>query len=80
MGGSSWYSLELTLLVGKGEEARMQLVAQGENAPEDIGQWFRVWVEEEGCIPGLLATVTLDAFERWKVAGGRQPGEDGEGA
>jgi mitotic spindle assembly checkpoint protein MAD1 len=56
----------------------MQLVAQGERAPEDAGQWLRVWVEEEGCIPGLMATVTLDAFERWKAAGGRQPGEEEE--
>jgi mitotic spindle assembly checkpoint protein MAD1 len=45
----------------------MSLVAGSENAPEDLEQWMRTWVGEEACIPGLMATVTLDAYERWKA-------------
>jgi mitotic spindle assembly checkpoint protein MAD1 len=47
--------------------ATMQLVAQGEGGPEDIGQWMRNWIEHEQCIPGFLATVTLECYDRWKT-------------
>lgn len=52
--------------------ARLQLVAQGERGPEDLAQWMRNWVEEEQCIPGFLATVTLECYDRWKREGGGQ--------
>jgi mitotic spindle assembly checkpoint protein MAD1 len=55
-----------------GGEARMQLVAQGEAGPQDLAQWMRNWVEEEGCIPGFMATVTLECYDRWKREGGEQ--------
>jgi mitotic spindle assembly checkpoint protein MAD1 len=55
--------------------AKMTLVARGEGTSEDVDAWLRTWVAEEGCIPGLLATVTLDAYDRWKAGGGL----DGEG-
>lgn len=52
-----------------GGGARMQLVAQGEGGPEDeIAQWTRTWIEGEQCIPGFLATVTLECYDRWKMA------------
>jgi hypothetical protein len=53
----------------------MQLVASSEHPPQDVEQWLRVWVEQESSIPGLMATVTLDAFERWKA--GESEGVDG---
>lgn len=49
----------------------MTLVAQGEGGPEDLMQLMRNWIEEEGSIPGFMASVTLDCFERWKLAGGQ---------
>ncbi|KAG1856052.1 spindle assembly checkpoint component Mad1 [Suillus subalutaceus] len=42
-----------------GEGARMQLIAQGEGGPQDLPQLMRFWVNEEQCIPGFLASVTL---------------------
>jgi hypothetical protein len=55
--------------------AKMTLVAQGEGAPEDEDMWPSTWVAKEGRIPGLLATVALDAYDRWKAAG-KQGGID----
>jgi mitotic spindle assembly checkpoint protein MAD1 len=53
------------------EGARMQLVAQGEGGPQDLPQLMRYWVEDEQCIPGFLASVTLECWEKVK----REPGE-----
>jgi mitotic spindle assembly checkpoint protein MAD1 len=47
----------------------MQLVAQGEGGPPDLEQWMRNWVVEEQCIPGFLATVTLECYDRAKREG-----------
>jgi len=55
------------------EGARMQLIAQGEGGPQDLPQLMRYWVEEEQCIPGFLASVTLECWEKVK----RESGEVG---
>ena len=52
-----------------GDGARMQLVAQGEGGPQDLPQLMRYWVEEEECIPGFLASVTLECYDRSKREG-----------
>lgn len=49
------------------EGARMQLIAQGEGGPQELPQLMRYWVEEEQCIPGFLASVTLQCWERAKT-------------
>ncbi|KAK0480129.1 spindle assembly checkpoint component Mad1 [Armillaria novae-zelandiae] len=46
--------------------ANMQLVAQGEGAPEEIQSLMQYWVGTEQCIPGFIATVTLECYESWK--------------
>lgn len=45
----------------------MQLVAQGDGGPEDLPQLMRYWVETEQCIPGFLASVTLECYEKRKM-------------
>lgn len=49
-----------------GDGARMQLVAQGEGGPQDLPQLMHYWVEEEQCIPGFLASVTLECYDKSK--------------
>ncbi|OAX36279.1 MAD-domain-containing protein [Rhizopogon vinicolor AM-OR11-026] len=49
-----------------GEGARMQLIAQGEGGPQDLPQLMRFWVNEEQCIPGFLASVTLECYDKAK--------------
>ncbi|PBK75897.1 hypothetical protein ARMSODRAFT_985641 [Armillaria solidipes] len=44
----------------------MQLVAQGEGAPEEIQSLMQYWVGTEQCIPGFMATVTLECYETSK--------------
>jgi mitotic spindle assembly checkpoint protein MAD1 len=53
-----------------GEAARMQLIAQGEGGPQDLPQLMRYWVEDEQCIPGFLASVTLECWEKGKKESG----------
>lgn len=53
-----------------GDGARMQLVAQGEGGPQDLPQLMHYWVEEEQCIPGFLASVTLECYDKSKREGG----------
>lgn len=52
-----------------GDGARMQLVAQGEGGPQDLPQLMHYWVEEEQCIPGFLASVTLECYDKSKRDG-----------
>ncbi|KAF8452245.1 spindle assembly checkpoint component Mad1 [Boletus edulis BED1] len=52
-----------------GDGARMQLVAQGEGGPQDLPQLVHYWVEEEQCIPGFLASVTLECYDKSKREG-----------
>lgn len=49
-----------------GDGARMQLVAQGEGGPQELPQLMHYWVEEEQCIPGFLASVTLECYDKSK--------------
>ncbi|KAJ7507308.1 MAD-domain-containing protein [Mycena galericulata] len=46
--------------------ANMQLIAQGEGGPEDLPNMMTYWVGKEQCIPGFLASVTLELYDRWK--------------
>ena len=50
-----------------GEGMKMQLVAQGDGGPEDLPQMMQYWVEQEQCIPGFLASVTLECYEKNKI-------------
>ncbi|KAI0781689.1 spindle assembly checkpoint component Mad1 [Irpex lacteus] len=51
---------------GKDEHMRMQLVAQGDGGPQDLPSLMHYWVEQEQCIPGFLASVTLECYEKSK--------------
>lgn len=51
----------------------MQLIAQGEGGPEELPQLMRYWVEDQQCIPGFLASVTLECYEKMRREG-RVPG------
>ncbi|KAG1792783.1 spindle assembly checkpoint component Mad1 [Suillus plorans] len=55
-----------------GEGARMQLIAQGEGGPQDLPQLMRFWVNEEQCIPGFLASVTLECYDKSKREAGTE--------
>ena len=55
-----------------GQGMRMQLVAQGDGGPEDLPQLMRYWVEQEQCIPGFLASVTLECYEKHKLEAERE--------
>jgi len=49
------------------EGMKMQLVAQGEGGPEELPQLMKYWVEQEQCIPGFLASVTLECYDKRKM-------------
>ncbi|KZS88490.1 hypothetical protein SISNIDRAFT_531442 [Sistotremastrum niveocremeum HHB9708] len=49
---------------GGGRGIKMQLVGQSEGGPEDIGGLVEYWVNGEMCIPGLMASVTLECYEK----------------
>lgn len=46
----------------------VSLVAQGEGGPEDLEERMAYWVGSEQCIPGFMATVTLECYEASKNA------------
>lgn len=48
----------------KAEGARMQLIGQGEGASQELEELMRYWVQQEMCIPGFLASVTLECYEK----------------
>ncbi|TFK81214.1 MAD-domain-containing protein [Polyporus arcularius HHB13444] len=52
---------------GQRENTKMQLVAQGDGGPEDLPQLMRYWVEQEQCIPGFMASITLECYEKNKM-------------
>ncbi|KAH7907699.1 mitotic checkpoint protein-domain-containing protein [Hygrophoropsis aurantiaca] len=58
----------------EGTGAKMQLIAQGAGGPQDLPQLLRYWVDEEGCIPGFLASVTLECYDRARAGGGDASG------
>ncbi|KAG6826609.1 hypothetical protein H0H92_015153 [Tricholoma furcatifolium] len=47
----------------------MQLVAQGEGGPQDLPNLMRYWIADEQCIPGFMASVTLECYENAKRTG-----------
>ncbi|KAH9475542.1 Spindle assembly checkpoint component mad1 [Psilocybe cubensis] len=49
--------------------ASMQLVAQGEGGPQDLPNLMEYWIEKEQCIPGFLASVTLECYDNAKREG-----------
>ncbi|TBU44830.1 MAD-domain-containing protein [Dichomitus squalens] len=51
---------------GAGEGMKMQLIGQGGGGPEDLPQLMRYWIEEEQCIPGFLASITLECYDKRK--------------
>lgn len=55
-------------------QATMQLVAQGADVPVDIEGMLQFWVLERNCIPGFLASVTLECYDRWERGGGNAAG------
>lgn len=52
---------------GEGGGMKMQLTAQGEEVPEEVPQLMRYWVEQEQCIPGFMASITLECYEKNKM-------------
>jgi mitotic spindle assembly checkpoint protein MAD1 len=48
------------------EGVKMQLVAQGEGGPQDLPNLMQYWIENEQCIPGFLASVTLECYDKSK--------------
>lgn len=44
----------------------MSLVAQGEGGPEDLPNMMQYWIANEQCIPGFVASVTLECYETSK--------------
>lgn len=50
----------------------MQLVAQGDGGPDDLPQLLRYWVDQEQCIPGFLASVTLECYEKHRMQSERE--------
>ncbi|KAJ6610457.1 spindle assembly checkpoint component Mad1 [Mycena sp. CBHHK59/15] len=49
--------------------ANMQLIAQGDGGPEDLPNLMAYWVGTEQCIPGFLASVTLELYDKCKNKG-----------
>ncbi|KAF8808803.1 hypothetical protein BYT27DRAFT_7188276 [Phlegmacium glaucopus] len=56
----------------KDQGARMQLVAKGDGGPQDLPNLMHYWIENEQCIPGFLASVTLECYDKSKQEGGQQ--------
>ncbi|KAG6835601.1 hypothetical protein H0H93_016639 [Arthromyces matolae] len=54
----------------------MQLVAQGEGGPQDLPSMMKYWIGGEQCIPGFMASVTLECYEYAKRKGGQGQGGD----
>ena len=50
---------------------KMQLVGQGQGGPQDLPQLLHYWVEQEACIPGFMASVSLECWEGNKNRNGQ---------
>ncbi|KAJ7805761.1 MAD-domain-containing protein [Mycena olivaceomarginata] len=69
---TSLYDLSATFVfkpASSGSGGSMELMAQGEGGPEDLPHLMAYWVGTEQCIPGFLASVTLELYDRWKQEG-----------
>ncbi|KAJ7628640.1 MAD-domain-containing protein [Roridomyces roridus] len=62
---TSLYDLSATF-VFKPSPNGLELMALGEGGPEDLPNMMSYWVEQEQCIPGFLASVTVELYDRWK--------------
>ncbi|XP_006457197.1 hypothetical protein AGABI2DRAFT_188863 [Agaricus bisporus var. bisporus H97] len=56
-----------------GNNVKMQLVAQGEGGPQDLPSMMQYWIENEQCLPGFMASVTLECYEKAKMSGAGDP-------
>ncbi|KAJ7031593.1 spindle assembly checkpoint component Mad1 [Mycena alexandri] len=66
---TSLYDLDATFVFkpSSAGSANMQLIAQGEGGPQDLPNLMAYWVGTEQCIPGFLASVTLELYDKWKA-------------
>ncbi|KAJ6454551.1 MAD-domain-containing protein [Mycena vitilis] len=65
----SLYDKHATFVFKPSSDGSMQLTALGEGGPEDLPNLMAYWVETEQCIPGFLASVTLELYEKSKREG-----------
>ncbi|KAJ3867278.1 MAD-domain-containing protein [Lentinula novae-zelandiae] len=65
---TSLFDLNASFVFGpdKPSGMNMQLVATGEGGPQDLPDMMRYWIETEACIPGFLASITLECYESSK--------------
>lgn len=47
-----------------GDDTKMQLIATGEQAPPEMEEMMRYWIQEEMCIPCFMASVTLECYDK----------------
>lgn len=71
---TSVYDLDVTYVFqpAKDDDVKMQLVGKTKGGPEELPQLMHYWIEQEQCIPGFIASVTLDCYEKNKMARERQ--------
>ena len=43
---------------------------QGDGGPQDLPNLMHFWIENEQCIPGFLANVALECYDKSKQEGG----------
>ncbi|KIY49930.1 MAD-domain-containing protein [Fistulina hepatica ATCC 64428] len=51
-------------------QARMKLIAKGGGGGEELPSLMQNWLGQEQSIPGFLASVTLECYDKWKEARG----------
>ena len=50
---------------------KMQLIAAGEEAPPEMEELMRYWIQEEMCIPCFMVSVTLECYDKVRRERGR---------
>ncbi|KAL0579820.1 coiled-coil domain-containing protein mad1 [Marasmius crinis-equi] len=70
---TSLYDMTATFVFSPNkDDLKMQLIGVGtdDGPPQDwrenLPNWTSYWIEQEQCIPGFLATVTLEVYDKWK--------------
>jgi len=70
---TSQYDLNTSFVfqpTGKKEDdddgTKMQLVGAGDSSLPDLARTVDYWVNQRMCIPGLMATVTLECYDKTK--------------
>ncbi|KAJ8076191.1 coiled-coil domain-containing protein mad1 [Marasmius tenuissimus] len=70
---TSLYDMTATFVFSPNKhDLKMQLIGVGtdDGPPQDwrenLPHWQSHWIEQEQCIPGFLATVTLEVYDKWK--------------